>query len=161
MAISVGAIMTRSVIAVPPDASVSEIARTLSANAISAVPVCGLDKQLLGIVSEGDLLRPFGQTHHLRRDWWLALLAEGNDLAPDFMNYIRQDNRTAADLMTKSLHTANVTTSLEEAAELMTRYNIKRLPVLQDGKLVGVVSRADVVRALMGPKPNLGATAVA
>ncbi len=67
----------------------AKIAKLLSDHGISAVPICGEQGQLLGMVSEGDLMRPFGQENALRRDWWLSLLAEGTELAPAFLDYIR------------------------------------------------------------------------
>jgi signal-transduction protein with cAMP-binding, CBS, and nucleotidyltransferase domain len=102
------------------------------------------------MLSEGDLMRPFGAANEMRRAWWLGVLAEGTDLAPDFLDYIRVDRRSAHDLMTPDVVTATEQTSLSEIADLMSKHRIKRVPILTDGKLVGIVSRADVVRALAG-----------
>ncbi len=141
-------IMTRAVITAGPDDTVATLAALFSKNGISAVPVCGKDGTLLGIISEGDLMRPFGQSNKLRRDWWLGLLAEGTDLAPDFVDYLRLDNRSVRDLMTTPAITADEHMSVNEIADLLRRHGIKRVPILRDGKLVGIVSRADLVRAI-------------
>jgi CBS domain-containing protein len=84
----------------------------------------------------------------LRRDWWLGLLAEGTDLAPEFLDYMRLDNRLARDLMTSPAITASEDTSGSEIADLLQHHHIKRVPIVKDGKVVGIVSRADLVRAL-------------
>ncbi len=145
---SAAELMTREVIVARPEDSVRTLARMLSDHEISAVPICDAGGRLLGMVSEGDLMRPFGEEKMLKRAWWLNLLAEGNDLAPDFMDYIRMDSRRARDLMTKEVISAPATASIGELADLMTNHKVKRLPILRDGKLVGVVSRSDLVRAM-------------
>jgi len=148
MTIDAHAIMTRNVVTAKPDDTVIDVARLLSAHGISAVPVCDKDGKLLGMVSEGDLMRPFVDEHALRRAWWLGLLAEGTHLAPEFLEYIRLDRRRAQDLMTHAVVTVTEDTSVPEVAGVLARHAIKRAPVVRDGKLVGIVSRADVVRAL-------------
>ncbi|PZR42587.1 MAG: hypothetical protein DI537_62590 [Stutzerimonas stutzeri] len=111
-------IMSRDVITVPPDASMAEVARLLAAHRISALPVVGPAGEVLGIVSESDLLRPFRKSHQLRRQWWLDLFAEGYDLAPTFLDYVKTEQRQARDLMTTSLVTAEEGMELAEVAEL-------------------------------------------
>ncbi len=141
-------VMTRHVVSAQPGDSVAKIAKLLSEHQISALPVCDERGQLLGMVSEGDLMRPFGQENALKRDWWLNLLAEGTDLAPAFLDYIRVDHRCARDLMTSPVITASEDTSLTAVADLLARHRIKRVPILRDGKLVGIVSRADLVHVM-------------
>lgn len=153
MAIEVSDVMTQKVIAASPGDTAATVARLLSAHRISAVPVLDAKGTLLGIVSEGDLMRPFGLAHSLQREWWLALLAEGNDLAPEFATYIRNDLRPVQDLMTTPVHTIAPGATLPEAADLLLRHKVKRLPVLSDGKLVGIVSRADLVRSFLAVTP--------
>lgn len=150
MPVDAASVMTRDVIKVGPNATVAEVAALLAKHDISAVPVCDEKGTLLGMLSEGDLMRPFGAANEMRRAWWLGVLAEGTDLAPDFLDYIRVDRRSAHDLMTQDVVTATDQTSLSEIADLMSKHRIKRVPILTDGKLVGIVSRADVVRALAG-----------
>jgi CBS domain-containing protein len=148
MPLDAAAIMTRDVVTVGPDDRVPEIARRLAEHGISAVPVCDKDGTVLGMISEGDLLRPFRQTHLLQREWWLNVLAEGEQLAPSFLDYIRLDQRRARELMTTPVITVTETTPATEIAELLDKHHIKRVPVVRDGKLVGIVSRADLIRAI-------------
>ena len=152
MQLDAAAIMTQPVITVAPDDIVAKVAEVLTKHGISAVPVCEADGTLLGMISEGDLMRPFGQENALRRDWWLNLVAEGTDLGKEFVDYIRVDRRRARDLMTTTVVTAPATASLPELADLLSKHHIKRVPILRDGKLVGIVSRADIVRAVASGK---------
>jgi CBS domain-containing protein len=151
MALKASDIMTRKVVTVGPDDLVKDIAAVLSAHTISAVCVCDEAGRLLGIVSEGDLMQPFGSAKMLKRGWWLDLLAEGNDLAPDFLDYLKTDRRRASDLMSSPVVTASEDTPASELADLMTSHRIKRVPIMHAGKLVGVVARADIVRTLVDP----------
>jgi CBS domain-containing protein len=148
MAVDAASIMSGTVISTTPDATVSEVATLLAKHDISAVPVCEKDGTLVGMLSEGDLMRPFGAANEMRRAWWLEVLAEGHDLAPEFVDYMRLDRRRARDLMTKNVVTATERSSAAEIADLISQHHIKRVPILRDGKLVGIVSRADLVRAL-------------
>jgi CBS domain-containing protein len=141
-------IMTRNVITARPDDTVSRVAHLLSDNNISAVPICDASGTLLGMVSEGDLMRPFIAENVKRRAWWLTLLADGTDLAPEFLEYVRLNRHSVADLMTTVVISATEGSSVTDLAELMARHRIKRVPILRDGKLVGIVSRADVIRAI-------------
>ena len=75
------------------------------------MPVCDKDGALLGMLSEGDLMRPFGAANEMRRAWWLGLLAEGTDLAPELLDYVRLDRRKAQDLMTRDVVTATEKTA--------------------------------------------------
>ncbi len=141
-------IMTRHVVTARPTDTVAHVACSLSEHAMSAVPVCDESGALLGMISEGDLMRPFVDTNVKRRAWWLALLADGNDLAPEFLDYVRLDRHQIGDLMTKPVITATETTQVTELAELMVHHRIKRLPIVRGDKLIGIVSRADVIRAI-------------
>ncbi|GAB0119413.1 CBS domain-containing protein [Acidisoma sp. 7E03] len=148
MSIDAADIMTRTVVTVGPDERVPEIARRLVAHGVSAVPVCDAAGHVLGMVSEGDLLRPFTKERALKRAWWLEVLAEGQDLAPEFKDYVSLDHRSARELMTTPVVTADEQTSLAELADLITAKQVKRLPILREGRMVGIVSRSDIVRAL-------------
>jgi CBS-domain-containing membrane protein len=148
MSITAADIMTRNVRTVRPDASVAEIARLLCDHEISAVPVCDSQGQVLGMLSEGDLLRPVGKESAAKRAWWLNLLAEGTDLAPSFLECISVENQLARNLMAAPAVVAAPDMSVPELADLLMRHRIKRLPIIEDGKIVGIVSRADLVRVL-------------
>ncbi|GLR66787.1 hypothetical protein GCM10010909_14670 [Acidocella aquatica] len=143
-------IMTRDVITASPADTAAGIAAKLSEHGISAVPVVDAEGRLAGIVSEGDLMRSFGLRNAMHRAWWLDILAEGEELAPEFLDYIRVDNRRVKDLMTRDVITVAETTGIDDIADLLTRRGIKRVPVLRGGRVVGIVSRADIVRVLAG-----------
>ena len=140
--------MTRAVVTASPDDDVNKLAGLLTKHGISGMPVCDKDGALLGIISEGDLMRPFGEANSMRRDWWLALLAEGERLAPEFLDYIRLDRRRARDLMTAKVIVATKDTSAQKLADLLRQHGIKRLPIMKDGKVIGIVSRADLIHAV-------------
>jgi len=141
-------IMTRDVVTARPTDTVARVARQLSDHSISAVPICDEAGNVVGMASEGDLMRPFIDANVKRRAWWLTLLADGTDLAPEFLEYVRLDRHKVGDLMTAPVITAPGDASVTEVAELMVRHRIKRVPIVRDGKLIGIVSRADVIRAI-------------
>ncbi|MGC2203811.1 MAG: CBS domain-containing protein [Stellaceae bacterium] len=143
-------VMTTNVITVGPDTSVQEIAKVLSERSISGVPVVDADQRLLGIVSEGDLLHRVEtgterRVQRRRRSWWLDTVGSDEELARD---YVKSHGRTAKDVMTREVITVTDTTELADIANLLETRRIKRVPVIKDGKLVGIVSRANLVRAL-------------
>jgi CBS domain-containing protein len=152
-------IMTRDVVTARPTDTVAHVARLLSENAISAVPICDDAGTLLGMASEGDLMRPFIDSNVKRRAWWLTLLADGTDLAPAFLDYVRLDRHQVGDLMTTPVITAPESASLTELAEKMVQHRIKRLPIVRGGMLVGIVSRADVIRAIARTPESVAETA--
>ena len=137
-------IMTKRVITVRPDTSVGEIADLLLDHKVSAVPVIDNDRQVVGIVSEGDLLGhpPSGSP----RAWWLRRFNDGTVCLEEIAT---ARHLKARDVMTKPVVTVVDQTPVDVLATLMRRRRVKRVPVLQDGKLVGIVSRADLLEALM------------
>ena len=141
-------IMSSPVTFVTPETNMAEIASLLASKHFSAVPVCRPDRTLAGIVSENDILKPFRESVRARRDWWLGVIAEGEELPQDFLDYIRRDTRTAEDVMVRQVFSAEPDTTLPELAESMIKHGVKRLPILRDGKVVGIVSRADLVAAI-------------
>jgi CBS domain-containing protein len=145
---SVANIITHDVISVAPETGVAQIAALLSKHRISAVPVIDAGGQIIGMVSEGDLLSPFITANQARRSWWLDILAEGETLAPDFVQYISMDHHVARDLMTKKVITATEDMPIAQVADLLIKNHIKRVPIIRDGHVTGIVSRADIVRAL-------------
>ena len=148
MTITAADIMTSPAIVAAPETTMAQVASMLASNRISAVPICAPDDTLLGIVSEGDILKPFSESFRRRREWWAGVVAEGESLPRDFIEYLRADARTAADVMVRHVIAAEEDMTLPELAELMTRHGIKRLPVLRQGKVVGIVSRSDLVKAV-------------
>lgn len=148
MPLTAADIMTTPVVTAKPDDSIATVARLLSEHEISAVPVCNKDGTVVGMISEGDLISPFGAAINDKRARWLNLLSEGDDLAPSFLEFIKVENRKISDLMKTEVITASPETTVHQLADLLVSHRIKRLPVLQGGKLIGIVSRADIVNAL-------------
>jgi CBS domain-containing protein len=138
-------LMTKKVVSVPPDMPVNEIARLLLRNTISAAPVVDANGALLGMVSEGDLIGRNDSDREARRDWWLALLAEGEELNPDFLSTLRRSQRKAREVMVFPVITVTETTDAAEIARLLKEHRIKRVPVVRDERVVGIVSRADLL----------------
>jgi CBS domain-containing protein len=138
------AIMTRAVVAVAPDTAVSQVARLMIDKRISAVPVLD-DGVLVGIITEGDLLRraEIGTEH--RRSRWLELVLSNPTLA---MDYVREHGCKAGDVMTRNVITVEPATQLPEIASILESRHIKRVPVVANGALVGIVSRANLIQAL-------------
>jgi CBS domain-containing protein len=139
-------VMTRVVVSVASDTPMRKIAALLLEKRISAVPVVDGNGALIGMVSEGDLTGRSEAEREARQHWWLTLLAEGEDLNPEFLTSLNYP--TARDLMSAPVISVREKTSLGEIAEILTEHRIKRVPVVRDGRVVGIVSRADLVRAL-------------
>ncbi len=146
-------VMTPDVATVIGMTPVEEIAKLLLARHVSAVPVVDEAGTVLGLVSEGDLMRRVADPDKPRRSWWLELFADPQIGAAD---YIKIHGRTAADVMTPDVISVAEDTLVGEAARLLETKRIKRVPVLRDGKLVGIVSRANLLQALASaPPPEL------
>jgi CBS domain-containing protein len=141
-------VMTKDVISVKPGASITEVAKLLAAHRVSAVPVVNTDGAPIGMVSEGDLMARDGEDRDARRDWWLTLLAEGEELHSDFLATLTKAGRTVADVMTSPVVTVTEDAEINEIAKLLVTHRIKRVPVITKGRVAGIVSRADLVRAL-------------
>ena len=138
-------VMTTKVITVGENASVAEVAKLLAERGISAVPVVDKDDRVIGMVSEGDLLHRTETGTEKCRSWWLEMMASTNQLAGD---YIKSHSANVKDVMTRDVISVSDTTPLADIAILLEANRIKRVPVVRDGKLVGIVSRANLVRAL-------------
>lgn len=144
-------IMTSPVITVEPQTSVGEIARLLLDKRISAVPVVDASGSLLGIVSEGDLLRrPEARTER-RRSKWLELLLDRNVSAAEF---VKTHGREAQDVMTTDVVEVGPEIEADEIVALLERHHIKRVPVVEEGRVVGIVSRANLLSLLVGENGN-------
>ena len=142
-------IMVSNVITVGPDACVQDVAGLLLRHRISAVPVVDVKGEILGIVSEGDLInRPETETVH-RKSWWLDALASNQVLAAE---YVKSHSRSVTDVMTRDVITAAPDTPVAEVAALLEKKRIKRVPIVKDGKIVGIVSRANLLQGLASMK---------
>ena len=142
MTIPAKSVMTTDMVTVPPETTVAETARRMLIHQVS-------DNRPLGLVSEGDVMRYFGAQFQSKRAQWLRLLAEGEKLAPEFLAEIRLNQRHVREIMSTAIVSADEEASLAELADLMLKHGIKRVPILRDGVLVGMVSRADVIRAVV------------
>jgi CBS domain-containing protein len=146
-------VMTPVVVAVGPATPAREIATLLRDHGISAVPVVDAAGAPIGMVSEGDLIARDEAGREARRDWWLTLLAEGETLDTEFVTSLRAPLRTARSVMTSPVVSVGEDTKISEVARLLTAHRIKRVPVLRSGRIIGIVSRADLVRALAAEEP--------
>ena len=140
-------VMTSNVITVDPDTTVQALAALLSERAISGAPVVDSTGQLVGIVSEGDLLHRIelgtDTKGPVKRSWWLEDF--GAEYARD---YVKAHGRTVKDIMTRDVVTVTEQSDLGEVATLLETKRIKRVPVMRGDKIVGIVSRSNLVRAL-------------
>lgn len=143
-------VMTTEVAAVSPDTSVSEIAQLLLERRISAAPVVDEKNNIVGIVSEGDLMhRPETDTENPPRSWWLGLMIGTHGLAEEFS---KSHGKRASDVMTKDVIVVDEEVPVGEIAQLLEENHIKRVPVVRDGTLIGIVSRANLLRGLATAK---------
>ena len=138
-------VMTPNVVAVAPETSIHEIARLLLQRQISGVPVLEDDGNLVGLVSEGDLIRRVEPQAEDRRSWWLNLLTSESEKA---RAYVVTHGRSARDVMPTDVVTIPESAELGEIARLLEERQIKRVPVMRDQKVVGIVSRSNLLQGL-------------
>jgi CBS domain-containing protein len=143
-------IMVRSVISVTPETNVAEAARLMLDHRISGLPVLDRSGALVGIISEGDLLRRAETGTERQRPRWLEFFSAPGRLAQD---YAQAHARKIADLMTRNVVSIGPEAPIDEIVRLMERWRLKRLPVVEAGRLVGIVTRADLVRAFLDSLP--------
>jgi CBS domain-containing protein len=141
-------VMTSAVISTTGETPVRDIAQLLLQNQISAVPILDQSGAPIGMVSEGDLIGRHETERNARREWWLALLAEGEALSPDFLSGLRHPERVASDIMSRPVITIAEDTDTGEIARLLAAHRIKRVPVVRNGQVVGIVSRENLLRTL-------------
>lgn len=146
-------VMTTGVLSVSPTAKVSEIAEILYEHHISAVPVIDAGGKLMGIVSEGDLLHRGELGTERKRSWWLTLFTDSEQRAND---YVKSHAQMAKDIMTKEVISVKEEAPLSDIAHLLEKHRIKRVMVIKEGKVTGIVSRANVIQglAVRGQEPS-------
>ena len=138
-------VMVRAVVTVSPDTTVEALARLMINLRISGVPVLDTDGRLLGMVTEGDLLRRVEVGTERRRPRWSEPFSSNAQLAAE---YIKSHARRVADIMTCEVFTVDEAATLGEIADLMEAKKVRRVPVMHDGQVVGLVSRADLLKVL-------------
>jgi CBS-domain-containing membrane protein len=138
-------VMTVDPVSISPDDSIVEAIRLMLQRKFSGLPVVDGTGVLVGIVTEGDLLRRTETGTQRKRPRWIEFLIGSGRLANE---YVQASGRKIHDVMTYDVHTVTEDTPLDDIVQQMERYQIKRLPVVRDGKLVGIVTRANVLRAL-------------
>jgi len=145
-------VMVSPVITISPDTSIEEAADTLLKNRISGMPVLDGTGALVGIISEGDFLRRVEAGTERHRPRWLELLTRGDTIAAE---YVKSHGRKVSDVMTTWPVSVGEDTPLMDIADLMESRQIKRVPVVRAGKVVGIVSRANLLQAFasMARKP--------
>lgn len=138
-------IMTQPVYSVLPEATIAEAADIMLQRHISGLPVVDATGKLVGIVSEGDFIRRSEIGTQRKRSRWLRFLLGMGEAATDF---VREHGRKISDVMTRDPLTITEDTPLEEIVTSMETNDVKRLPVMREGKLVGIVSRANLLQAV-------------
>lgn len=144
----VSELMTREVLTVRPDTPVQQIIRLLAGQAISGVPVVEGDR-VVGIVSEGDLIMREKPVHAPAAIEFLGALLVLENPQRTYEELRRTVGATARDVMTTRVMTTRPDAEVAEAAKTMIEHDLKRLPVVEDGRLVGILTRKDLVRALL------------
>ncbi|MFG1464105.1 CBS domain-containing protein [Xanthobacter sp. DSM 24535] len=144
-------VMTAPVISVEPTTTIADAAKLMLAQHISGLPVVAKDGTLVGMITEGDFLRRAELGTQVQRSWWLELIVSPGKEAEE---YVQAHGRTVDEVMTRDVVTTRKETPLSEVVETMTRERIKRLPVVEDGKLIGIVARSDLLRALAAALPS-------
>jgi CBS domain-containing protein len=148
----VGDVMTRSVAAVSPETPLKDVARLMVDRGISGVPVVAADGAVLGVVSEADFVIKERGVVAGRNRLLAAIFGTSRKARAEL---VKIEATTAGEAMTSPAITTEATDTLQQAAELMASRRINRLPVVEDGRLVGIVTRADVVRAYVRPDAEL------
>ncbi|MBY5392237.1 CBS domain-containing protein [Rhizobium leguminosarum] len=149
-------IMTSPPITVTASCSVAEAAKRMLDNKISGLPVVDANGALVGIVSDGDFLRRSELNTERKRSWLLEWLTSPGKIADE---YVRAHGRRVEEVMTAPVSAIAPTASISDAVRLMERRDIKRLPVVTDGRLVGIVARSDLLRALSQALPAAAVSA--
>jgi CBS-domain-containing membrane protein len=139
-------VMTRNVISIAPDATVLQAARLMLQHHISGLPVIDRAGQLVGVVSEGDFLRRQETATMRRRPRWLKFLMGPGRIAAD---YIHSHGSKVSDVMSGEVKTISEDAGLEDIVQLMEKWRIKRLPVLRGDKVVGIVTRSNLMHAVV------------
>jgi CBS domain-containing protein len=138
-------VMVHDVATVHPETDLADAINLLADRDVSVLPVVDAENHLIGILSEADLVHRFEISTEKRRPWWLEAVTGASTLAQEFA---KSHGEKVAEVMTSDVVSVGEETPLSEVASLLERKRIKRVPVMRDGKLVGVVSQSNLVQAL-------------
>lgn len=138
-------VMTRGVVTVTPSTAVREVAALLAEKSISGIPVVADDGHVVGIISESDLLHRAEIGTEKPRKSWLRAFADPDRLAREFA---KTHGMLVDDIMSRHIVSVAEDTELQDVVNLLEKHNLKRLPVIKEGRLVGLITRGDIVRAL-------------
>ena len=138
-------VMVRDVVTVRPDTDVAEAIKLLAEHDVSALPVLDVEGNLVGVLSEADLIHRAEIGTEKQRPWWLEAVTGGSTLAEEFA---KSHGKKVEEVMTDGVISVSEETPLSEIAALFERKRIKRVPVVKDGNLVGIVSRSNLIQAL-------------
>ena len=138
-------VMVRDVLTVHPDTDVAEAIKLLAENDVSALPVLDKEGNLVGVLSEADLIHRTEIGTEKHRPWWLEAMTGASTLAEEFA---KSHGKKVGEVMTDGVVSVTEETPLSEIAALFEHKRIKRVPVVRDGKLVGIVSRSNLIQAL-------------
>jgi CBS-domain-containing membrane protein len=139
-------VMTRDLVSIAPDATVLHAARVMLQHRISGLPVIDNNGKLVGIISEGDFLRRRETQTERRRSRWLEFLMGPGKMAAE---YTQTHGNKVSEVMTEDVQTVGEDAALEDIVELMERRRIKRVPVVRDGKVTGIVTRSNLMHAVV------------
>lgn len=140
-------LMTRDVATVTPETPLRDAVALMAARHVSGLPVVDRQGALVGILCEGDLVR-WHEGYSQKQARWLDMLADGFALSQDFLEGMRSEQNRVRTVMTPGVTTVTEDVPASQIASLMHDKHIKRVPVVRDGQLVGIVARSDLVRAL-------------
>ena len=141
-------LMTKDVATVHPETSLLVAVRLMAEKHLSGLPVVDADGKPVGMLTEGDLLRWHSEFSE-RQQWWLDHLADGEPLAPSFLKVLQAERRKVATVMSHEVVTIARGTSAHDIARLFQDKRIKRAPVVDNGRIVGLVSRSDLIKAMV------------
>src|SRR5581483_3508546 len=161
-------LMNLDTVCAAPDTPLRDVARALLTHRMSSIPVVDPAGALVGIVSEGDLVGRRKTERETRSEWWLQRLAEGESLNSGFLDHLQGPLAVAGDVMSSPVLTVTEDTPADAIADIMAVHKVKRVPVIRDGRIVGIVRRADILRSMSGgrftpvamPQPTIEGAAV-
>ena len=146
--LTAGELMTREIVTVHPETPLRQAVRLMIDRGFSGMPVVDDDGKAVGMLTEGDLMR-WSEEQNPRARWWLDMLADGYELSTEFLNTIRDEHARVRAAMTKQVFGVAEDTPAREIAKMLSERGIKRVPVLRDGRPVGIITRRDLVRAML------------